>query len=68
MAGARHGYNRCEGSGNHSYRQRNSGHAGQIQPYLPYTVYDLSGRVVAGDAQHGVFIVKQGNNTFKVMR
>ena len=41
---------------------------GKFNPTLPYTVYDLSGRVVAGDAQHGVFIVKQGNNTFKVMR
>lgn len=45
-----------------------AGTQGKFSPTLPYTVYDLSGRVVAGDAQHGVFIVKQGNNTFKVMR
>jgi hypothetical protein len=45
-----------------------AGTQGKFNPTLPYTVYDLSGRVVAGDAQHGVFIVKQGNNTFKVMR
>ena len=45
-----------------------AGTQGKFNPTLPYTVYDISGRVVAGDAQHGVFIVKQGNNTFKVMR
>lgn len=44
------------------------GTQGKFDPAQPYTVYDLSGRVVAGDAQHGVFIVKQGKNTFKVMR
>ena len=45
-----------------------AGTQGKFNHTLPYTVYDLSGRVVAGDAQHGAFIVKQGNNTFKVMR
>jgi len=44
------------------------GTQGTFDPAQPYTVYDLSGRVVTGDAQHGVYVVKQGKNIFKVMR
>ena len=44
------------------------GTQGTFDPTQPYTVYDLSGRVVTGDAQHGVYVVKQGKNIFKVMR
>ena len=45
-----------------------AGTQGTFDPAQPYTVYDLSGRVVTGDAQHGVYVVKQGKNIFKVMR
>ena len=42
--------------------------ADRFDPTQPYTVYDLSGRRISMNGKHGVFVVKQGKHTFKVMR
>lgn len=39
-----------------------------FDPTQPYAVYDLCGRRVSTNAKHGVYVVKQGKHTFKVMR
>ena len=39
-----------------------------FDPTLPYAIYDLNGSCVSTNGKPGVYIVKQGKHTFKVMR